>query len=62
MRLALFLDHKKHPLKRADVTAKVLPGHKGSQLTSHLIAEVSGPLSPLFSSPSLSLSLTLTAC
>lgn len=39
MRLALFLDHKKHPLKRADVTAKVLPGHKGSQLTSHLIAE-----------------------
>jgi hypothetical protein len=41
MRLALFLDHKKRPLKRADITAKVLPGHKGSQLTSQLIAEVS---------------------
>jgi len=48
MRLALFLDHKKHPIKRADITTKVLADYKGSNLTSQLITEAQKRFKTIF--------------
>ncbi len=39
MRLVLIHDHNKHPLRRTDINAKVLPEYKGHNFAGKLLVE-----------------------
>ncbi len=48
MRYTLFLDHKKHALKKTDINAKILKEYKGHNLANALVQEAQKRFKDIF--------------